>query len=181
MEEEYFTASSRGELNKIIFFIDNKYIDVNFIDDKGRSSLHFASASGKTEVVKFLLSRGANPNISDERGNFALHLAATGNHGDIVALLLNAGTNVNAKDGFGKTAIFWAKEHIKYLRTLRSQNTSMQVIYESLEFIVKLISQHMEEQGQNITQMEVIKNKLVNIKAESDIDDLQTMLESLCI
>jgi len=181
MEEEFFTASERGDLSKLIFFIENKYIDVNFIDDKGRSSLHFASASGKTEIVKYLLSRGANPNISDERGNYPLHLAATGNHGDIVALLLNAGTNVNAKDGFGKTAIFWAKEHLKYLRTLRNQHTSMEVIYQRLEFIINIILQHMEAQGKNITQMEVIKNKLTNIKAESDIDDLQIMLESLCI
>ena len=51
-------------------------VDVNSVDSKGRSALHFACCGGYLEVVRFLLDNEADPNGRDINLNAPLHLGA---------------------------------------------------------------------------------------------------------
>src|SRR6185369_10302260 len=42
--------------------------------NEGRTALHIASQEGKTELVRYLLSKGANPDIKDAGGQRAIDL-----------------------------------------------------------------------------------------------------------
>ncbi|TVY45194.1 Serine/threonine-protein phosphatase 6 regulatory ankyrin repeat subunit C [Lachnellula occidentalis] len=50
--------------------------DVNHKDETGRTALHYATSSGNSESVYYLLNAGANPNSRDKYGLTALHVAA---------------------------------------------------------------------------------------------------------
>ena len=50
-------------------------IDVNFVDDKGATALHFATISHLIKNVQALIKLGADPNAQDIEGNTCIHLA----------------------------------------------------------------------------------------------------------
>lgn len=62
-------------------------IDLNAIDEKGRSSLILAAFKGHTETCRILLEAGADPRMQDNDGNDALSIAL-GKRMDILAELL---------------------------------------------------------------------------------------------
>ena len=62
------------------------------IDRKGRTLLHVASESGRTDIMHYLISSGVvNLNAQDEDGSTALHLAVDSKHTGTVDLLLKCG------------------------------------------------------------------------------------------
>ena len=79
-----------------------------------------AAAEGKSDVVKFLLSKGADinelgiehptdPRYKEDVGT-ALHRAVVGGHTEVVKLLLGEGANIEMRDLMGKTALDLARE-----------------------------------------------------------------------
>lgn len=67
-------------------------MNVNFVDEKGRTALAKASSSGNVKQVEFLLSLGALPDIADNENYTPLMRAAKGgtkNHEKIVGMLLD--------------------------------------------------------------------------------------------
>ncbi len=50
-------------------------IDVNFVDDKGATALHFATMGHFIKNVQALIKLGADPNAQDIEGNTCIHLA----------------------------------------------------------------------------------------------------------
>jgi ankyrin repeat protein len=49
--------------------------DVNAASENGQTSLMFASLTGRTKIVEYLLRAGADPAAADKGGNTALTLA----------------------------------------------------------------------------------------------------------
>ncbi|KAF9126090.1 hypothetical protein BGW39_006874 [Mortierella sp. 14UC] len=95
------------------------------VDDKKRSPLHFAAASGDLELVEFLLERGVRPDCGrDIAGNMPLHLAIISNRIDVVAALLKAGADMTlASPMTHKTPLDLAESRLSYLLS-RAQDTS---------------------------------------------------------
>ncbi|KAF9279092.1 hypothetical protein BGZ68_008131 [Mortierella alpina] len=87
------------------------------VDDKKRSPLHFAAASGDLELVEFLLERGVRPDCGrDIAGNMPLHLAIISNRVDVVAALLKAGADMTlASPMTHKTPLDLAESRLGYL------------------------------------------------------------------
>lgn len=87
-------------------------VDVNAIDDKGKTALMFATEKNSVDVAKILIAAGANINAKEnEYGETALMYAAAQNALDVAKLLIEAGTNINAKNYGGKTALMLAEEN----------------------------------------------------------------------
>lgn len=54
--------------------------DVNHIDRRGRTALHYAAMSGATETCEILMNNGGKLFLGDHMGNTSLHFAALNNH-----------------------------------------------------------------------------------------------------
>lgn len=66
----------------------------------------------RTEMVKYLLSRGANPNILDKKGRSALLLAVEyGRDKEIIKELIRCGADVNVTDEEGNTLLLLELQH----------------------------------------------------------------------
>ncbi|CAK5277999.1 unnamed protein product [Mycena citricolor] len=73
-----------------------------------RSPLHWAAASGSTEIVRFLLDKDATVDVVDNSEWTPLHIAVSAGHEDIVQLLVGAGADVNKKTNKGMTPLHYA-------------------------------------------------------------------------
>lgn len=79
-------ASYCGDVDVIAGLL-KKGVDVNFVDDYGRTALYFACSRGQTQVVKQLLDAGADRNIKDKKKRSVLDIAQKYGYQDIVLLL----------------------------------------------------------------------------------------------
>lgn len=61
------------KIKELISFVLDANIDVNAVDEEGRSALHIASALGNVESVKALIKAGADVNLQDKLGRTPLH------------------------------------------------------------------------------------------------------------
>ncbi|MGV3485536.1 MAG: ankyrin repeat domain-containing protein [Planctomycetaceae bacterium] len=96
--EEFLQAAMRGDANAVRVALD-RGVDVNVLDEDGRSALQLAAFDGHQEVVELLLEHGAQVDYADAMGRTALMFASTGPHVETVERLIEAGANINAVDG----------------------------------------------------------------------------------
>lgn len=73
-------------------------LDVNGVDEDGRTALMLAAFDGHTEVVDLLLRRGARVDTQDGAGRTALMYAASGPNTPTVQRLLAAAPTVDLRD-----------------------------------------------------------------------------------
>lgn len=71
-----FKAAVHGNARLVAWFLDQKLIDPNAVDNSGQSLLCRALKVGATDVADVLAARGADPNRVDLRGCSAFHYAA---------------------------------------------------------------------------------------------------------
>ncbi len=79
--------------------------DIDEIDFKDWTGLHWALVREVTEVIALLLESGADPNRPTGSGRIPLNIAIRSGQGDAVTLLLNAGANADLADIDGKTPL----------------------------------------------------------------------------
>ena len=104
MVNNIISATVNGNLNKVRNLISNG-VNVNKADDKGMTSLMWASMKGHAGVVKLLLNNGANVNKADKYGKTPLLVASYWGHTEVVKLLLEKGANVNKETRGGGTPL----------------------------------------------------------------------------
>lgn len=71
----------------------------------GSTVLHIAAATGQTDVVRSLLSKGALIHAADKESRGPLHYAARSGHAEVVQLLLSAGSKLEQRSIYGYTAL----------------------------------------------------------------------------
>ncbi|KAL9620310.1 MAG: hypothetical protein Q9160_005109 [Pyrenula sp. 1 TL-2023] len=114
-------AGQCGSVDVLVHFMSSRLESVNDRDATGKTSLHYACASGKVESVRSLLRSGARLNAEDCSGKTPLHEAVRRPSPEyclesndfindsqlysIISLLISAGANVHAKDNSGATPI----------------------------------------------------------------------------
>lgn len=94
----------------IEFKLANGTLDMNAVNNEGKTALLLAAENGNGECVSGLANHGANPDLRDKDGRTALIIAVQGRHTDCVASLLKNGANMLLKDNTGKSAFDYARE-----------------------------------------------------------------------
>ncbi|KAK4540052.1 hypothetical protein LTR36_009868 [Oleoguttula mirabilis] len=115
-------ACEQGHLETVKRLIDRK-LDINALNDRGRTALHIAAYQNHGEVVNALLSRRPLPakvNTDDGRGRTPFLDAAERGNTDSVRVLLYHGAGLNGVTRNGWTALHLAAEGdrietVKYL------------------------------------------------------------------
>ena len=79
--------------------------DVDHLDCKQQTALHFACQRGYTDIVSLLIQYRCNIDQTDEYHRTALHYACEIDHTEIVKFLVDHGCNQNITDCDGQTAI----------------------------------------------------------------------------
>ncbi len=94
---EFLEAAMRGDYEAVLAALE-RGMDVNAVDESGRTALQLASFDGFHEVVQLLLDRGATVDAVDAAGRSALMFASTASNIETVELLLEAGASVDLVD-----------------------------------------------------------------------------------
>jgi regulatory factor X-associated ankyrin-containing protein len=135
-----------------------KQIEIDELDSKGYSPLHWACAHNQFRTVKFLIDKGANINIKGNNGETALAFAASKGFVNIVNSLLEACNycDIDAVNIDGNNALMYAIKggHIRCVEILLQHGASIThrnnqgkspfdiaVIFEEVE-IQKLLEKH---------------------------------------
>ena len=113
----------------------------------GYTPLHEAVASGKPDVLDYILKRTNSAHVNSKENSAhvnckanndytPLHLAASSGHEECVRILLRHGADISVLDSFGKTPKQTAEISCKgnIVRLLRSEGET--IISESLCFVV---------------------------------------------
>ncbi|MDA1279190.1 MAG: ankyrin repeat domain-containing protein [Chloroflexi bacterium] len=80
-------------------------VDVNEVDFKGWTALHWALVRERDEVVSLLLESGADANHPTGTGRLPLIIAIRSGQGRAVKLLLEAGADPDLADSTGQTPL----------------------------------------------------------------------------
>jgi len=94
---EFHEAALRGDTDFVRNALERR-INVNAIDEEGRSALQLASFDGHHEIVGLLLEKSADVDHTDLMGRTALMFASTASNIEAVNLLIKAGASIDAVD-----------------------------------------------------------------------------------
>jgi ankyrin repeat protein len=97
----FYTTATSADVQQLL----DQGVDVNAMDDIGKSALHWV-AGAQPDVVAILLAAGADVNAKDQLDRTPLHFVAATGAVENIRLLLDAGAEVNAQ-----TANFWTPIH----------------------------------------------------------------------
>ena len=129
MSTELTHASFWGQVVDVSMLLARQDIDVNEVDDYGRTPLQLASIRGHTRIISMLLDkRGIDVNKADDEGRTPLWRATQNGHADVVKLLLaKEGVDVNQANKHGAAPLYVASEKgdteiVKLLLRWRSPN-----------------------------------------------------------
>jgi ankyrin repeat protein len=94
--------------------------DVNMKDKWDRVPLHYAAASGYSEIIRELMSNGADVNAVTERKFTPLHFAAYNGKLEATRELIAQGADVNVVNDVGSTPLYGAARdgHLEEVREL---------------------------------------------------------------
>ena len=109
-----------GDLTKVRTEIEGGTA-VDIRDAGGHTALMLAAKSGRTEVVKYLVSKGADVKAESEFFLWTpLYYAASFNRVDVMEFLIANGANVDAPDKWGSTPLFAAASlgHVEAVKLL---------------------------------------------------------------
>ncbi|KAM9999796.1 hypothetical protein ACTFIZ_008265 [Dictyostelium cf. discoideum] len=171
---QYIQACSDSNLQLLDYLIKNGMVNVNQVDDKQRSGLHFAVCKNKQDVVQYLLENGANPTLKDINNNTPLHIASINGFSNIVSMILNNQNNNNnnqnsnfnieqsilTRDNNNNTALQLASSRLKRMfdKTNQLQRQQQATILENeLRQIIKSIIDYVNVSGSDKDKEKVQK------------------------
>lgn len=105
-EEHFILSAQAGDSEVVTIFVDAG-MNPNTTDAKGLSPLLLFSASGKKEMVEYLLKK-SDIMLTDNSDRNALHHALMHHHFLLAPLLIKAGIDTTQIDNFGRLPIHYA-------------------------------------------------------------------------
>jgi ankyrin repeat protein len=101
-------ASSSRYLHVVQQLLELEDININDVDDEGRSALFYAATSNNEETMQALLGAGINPNIQANNGDTAFHCVCSRLRivsDKTLKYFAVAGADITLKNGVGKRAL----------------------------------------------------------------------------
>ncbi|KAL6077461.1 glucan synthase [Balamuthia mandrillaris] len=86
-----------GNMDTLKELLENTSVSPNTADYDGRTPLHLAAEEGRTEVVKYLISKGANVNAADRWGTTPLRGAIAHLHNEVAEVLREYGASMKTE------------------------------------------------------------------------------------
>lgn len=116
-------------------------VDINLIDDEGKTPLLEAALKGSANSVGLLLEIGADPNIVDKKNYSALHAAAECGYLIIVECLVRKESHINLQDIDQETPLKKAikNNHFKVVQLLLLNNANISSKEDLYALLVKVI------------------------------------------
>lgn len=105
IEELFMRACKNGNFGVVEMLISKNNLDITYVDDDGRTPLHYVARIGKVSIGEFLIKQGININYRDKFEQTALHFATSARQKNMVELLIKNGADLEAKDKDGITPI----------------------------------------------------------------------------
>eukprot|EP01016_Furgasonia_blochmanni_P046407 TRINITY_DN6681_c0_g1_i3.p1 TRINITY_DN6681_c0_g1~~TRINITY_DN6681_c0_g1_i3.p1 ORF type:complete len:526 (+),score=75.36 TRINITY_DN6681_c0_g1_i3:104-1579(+) len=121
--------ASQGDQPVSLAYFRERGFDLNVIDNKGSTALHWAAFLGCENSTNFLTSWKCNPNVKDLNGGCSpLHLAVISGNTRVVRRLLIKGANKHLRDKSGKLPVDIAQENnfTNIVSLLEDQNFFME-------------------------------------------------------
>ena len=200
-EQQYalISAAMRGDQQETKELLANPDININGVDEKGNSALHWAAYFDEAEVMEILINApNIDINLKSKRGNTCLHMAAVANAGNSLTLLLNLGTKnsealFNEQNNWGESALHLAAStgKIKAIEILCKANvdttlkdnwsrTALRVAYENLEqdainTLSNYCSAEIVEDAKKVEQSRIKLGKDIEKQQQKDDKDKNVM------
>ena len=103
-----FALARLGEVTQMAFLISHYQIEMNLVDEEGRTALTYAAIGNHPRAIRLLVNKGSVVAIPDHSGRTALHWACFMGRADAVEELLKHDKNVLNQDFDGKTCFHLA-------------------------------------------------------------------------
>lgn len=97
-----------AEAQTIIAALDLSQVDA--LDEKGASALHYAASTDSLPIVKSLIEKRCDINLGNQKKNTALHIAAANGYLNVLRLLIENNASVHALNYKNKIALDFAKQ-----------------------------------------------------------------------
>lgn len=94
-------AASKGDIREVRQALNISHVNVDALDEDGRTALHLCSAAVNARIARYLCENGASVNIEDLLGATPLHFAAAEGNIETVQCLLSYGAVDTVKDDEG--------------------------------------------------------------------------------
>ena len=102
-------AAWRGHLNLCKILIDKNNFDVNMVNNKGFTALHYSAMNGSYESVTYFAGMGTDIHLKTNDGTNCLHIAAQSGHLNLCKKLVEKHNfNVNMSNNKGFTALHYS-------------------------------------------------------------------------
>ena len=124
---QFFEAAVRGNVNRVIKYIDNEGFSTGIRNEFGMTALHIASREGHLRLISCLFDRGADINALNQFRRTPLYMASASGKSDAVQFLLDRGANVNLADKFGRSPLVVARanDHFRVVDILQRVESLM--------------------------------------------------------
>lgn len=123
LDAAFMRACRNGQRGVAEMLVKSGNIDVTYVDDYGRTPLHYIAGLGMTALAKFCIEHGVDVNYTDINNQTALHFAAASCQKEVFRLLINSGADANIADNEGVLPIHFIAN--------RGQHDMLKVLLDS--------------------------------------------------
>ena len=100
-------AASKGHFNLCKTLIEKINFNVDMVDNKKWTALHYAAQKGSYELMNYFIAKGTDVLLKTKDGLNCLHIAASNGHLNLCKTLINEiNFDVNIADDEGQTALY---------------------------------------------------------------------------
>ena len=132
-------SSCKNNLKGVVNLLIENNINLNFIDEEGRTALIHSVKKNRNDIVQLLISKGCNIFVKDKYGYKALEYACILGHLGIVKLLMikdgyisNKNLNYLINVISNENILYILKDYQKKQRTIKYENLSKLLLMKEL-------------------------------------------------